>query len=385
MSYILKLFDEPLAEFEMVSSGRELTVEVTRIHDGASSKLPLDWSDGARKGNLEAAATDLASWLKHRSIPSNRAYVGNFLAKLGMSERDVERIISLCKGLSLNDCYWVAKDDDRTPFDKVNLYQNRFSRVIAQLAFTGSGSRGTREFYSTPELTTDGTLAKCWRRDKGAVYLYKEGSLGARNAGNEPYAEFYAAQIADAMGIAHVPYAPTQWNGHFCSRCPLFTNLDHGFISASRLVRTGGIDAVEGYYRNMGASYRDAFADMLAFDALTCNIDRHFGNFGFMVDNRENRICSPAPLFDHGLSLLPFAMEDDYATPEDLDEYARTQLPKTYDDFFERARESMGKAQKDKVRRILEFSFKKHSRYNWPDERLKTLEMFVRERARRLL
>lgn len=156
-------------------------------------------------------------------------------------------------------------------------------------------------------------------------------------------------------------------------------------MSAGRLVRAGGIDAVEEHYRNLGADHHNAFADMLVFDALTCNIDRHFGNFGFLVSNRENRICSPVPLFDHGLSLLPFAMEDDYTTLEALQEYARTQQPKACDDFIGRARESMGKMQKEKVRRVLEFSFNKRARCNWPDKRLKTLEMFVRERARLLL
>ena len=47
----------------------------------------------------------------------------------------------------------------------------------------------------------------------------------------------------------------------------------------------------------------DALEDMLVFDAIICNTDRHYGNFGVLVDNKTNAIAAPAPLFDHGNSL----------------------------------------------------------------------------------
>lgn len=39
-------------------------------------------------------------------------------------------------------------------------------------------------------------------------------------------------------------------------------------------------------------------------DVIVCNTDRHFGNFGFLVDNRTIQIVAPAPLFDHGNALF---------------------------------------------------------------------------------
>ena len=51
--------------------------------------------------------------------------------------------------------------------------------------------------------------------------------------------------------------------------------------------------------------------DMLILDALIFNTDRHFGNFGFLVDNKTNQIVAPAPLFDHGNSLFNYAGSDD--------------------------------------------------------------------------
>ena len=64
---------------------------------------------------------------------------------------------------------------------------------------------------------------------------------------------------------------------------------------------------------------------MMIFDAVICNTDRHFGNFGLMVDNKTNSPISFAPLFDHGLSLLNYAMDDDLNS---IDEYVKTRMPK---------------------------------------------------------
>ena len=49
-------------------------------------------------------------------------------------------------------------------------------------------------------------LPKCWRRDSGKILLFKGGTSGAYNTGNEPFSEFYAAQIARAMGINAIDY-----------------------------------------------------------------------------------------------------------------------------------------------------------------------------------
>ena len=57
--------------------------------------------------------------------------------------------------------------------------------------------------------------------------------------------------------------------------------------------------------------YKKALHDMLVFDAIICNTDRHFGNFGFLVDNKTNMIIAPAPRFDHSNSLFNFAGRDD--------------------------------------------------------------------------
>lgn len=69
-------------------------------------------------------------------------------------------------------------------------------------------------------------------------------------------------------------------------------------------------------------------------DAVICNTDRHFGNFGFLIENSTNRIIAPAPLFDHGNSLFNFAGADDLESDGALTAYADTLVPCVYDDFI---------------------------------------------------
>ena len=45
-------------------------------------------------------------------------------------------------------------------------------------------------------------LPKAWRFIEGeGIYLYKGGTFGAANTGNEPYSEFYASQVAQAIDV----------------------------------------------------------------------------------------------------------------------------------------------------------------------------------------
>ncbi len=373
MSYILKQYDTDLLSFDMQKDIDGISVQILSLNDAQKSLLPLD---------LELSDQGLAKWLKHRTIPSNRAYVQNFLAKLGLNEKDTKGIIDFCKGLSLNDCYWVVDENFNGKFAENNLYDNRFSNVLSHIAFTGYGSFQKSSLRSSPEFTTNGMLAKCWRRVDGKIVLYKSGTEGFANSGNEPYCEYYAYQVAEAMGIDAVKYGLSKWKGRLCSTCELFTSKEYSFMPIGNIVKDGGIKAVIEYYKSLSDKYYDAFVDMIVFDAVILNTDRHFGNFGFMVDNRTNKICAPAPLFDHGLSLLTYAMDNDL---QDWETYAKTRVPATYSDFTELAKQLMGHSQKEKLRKIINLKFKKHLRYNWSDERLRILEQMLRKQVKSIL
>ena len=227
-------------------------------------------------------------------------------------------------------------------------------------------------------------LPKCWRRVDGTVRLYKGGTSGASNTGNEPYSEYYASQVAEAMGINAVRYGLSKWKGQLCSTCDLFTSKAVSFMPVGRLVTHGGFDAVRAFYEEQGPEYLQALRDMVVFDAVICNTDRHFGNFGFLIDNATNKIVAPAPLFDHGNSLFNFAGAEYMSSPEKLREYAGTLQPRAYEDYLEMARAMMNERNREQLRHLLTFRFKRHTHYNLSGEWLKLIEGQVRERIRDL-
>ena len=137
--------------------------------------------------------------------------------------------------------------------------------------------------------------------------------------------------------------------------------------------------------QSVGAEYVDALNDMLVLDAVICNTDRHYGNFGLLIDNKTNQIAAPAPLFDHGNSLFNFAVGGDLQDADSLAAYADSLVPAVYDDFIGTAKVVMTKHHRDALRKLLNFRFKRHPRYNLPDERLMLIEKEVLRRVKLLL
>lgn len=373
MNYILKQFDNDLLYFSMENTNDGLEVKIKTVSEELKHLLPLD---------LELTNQSLKKWLEKRTIPRNRAYVSNFLARLGLNEKDTKGIIDICQGLSLNDCYWIVQENCKDKFADKNLYTNSFNTNIASIAFTGYGSYTRSSFRSSPEFTTNGMLAKSWRRIKGKVLLYKSGTEGFANSGLEPYSEYYASQVAKTMELHYVEYGLSKWKGKLCSTCELFTSLDKSFIPIGRLVKTGGIEAVRSYYQSLGENFYQEFIDMLVFDAVILNEDRHFGNFGLLIDNQTNKIIAPAPIFDNGLSLLCYAMVDDF---KNINNYIETRQPASYQDFIAYVKPLMNSRQKEKVRKLLDFHFKNQSKYRLSKNRLKQLEIVIQQRAVSLL
>lgn len=372
--YHLKLYDDILVTFSLEEKGLEgLVVEVLYYDESKKHLLPI---------NMELTAKGIIKWLSNRVIPKNRAFVDEILKTFGLSVNDTKGIIDICLGLSLNDSYWVTPVEFDGKFADYNLFENPFSEALSLVAYTGVGSAG-KAFSTSPEFTTNGMLRKAWRHiDGDGIYLYKGGTEGAANAGNEPYSEFYACQVAKAMGLNCVEYDLENWKGILASKCRLFTDIDTSFVPISRLIKDRTLKNALDYYAGLGKPFYDDLCSMLVFDAVIYNEDRHFGNFGILRDNHTGKIIKPAPIFDNGLSLFNFAMADDLAN---LSEYAKTRTPPYGVSFDEVCKAVMGSKQKSQLHKLLNFTFTRHLSINLPEERLTAIEAQISKRARELM
>lgn len=373
-NYELRIYNDTLITFSLEKRGLEgLSADIISVADDKKQLFPLD---------LVLTPQGILKWLEKRVIPKNRMFVNEILKTLGLSANDTQGIIDVCKGLSLNDSYWIVPQGFDGTYEQYNLYENKFSEILSLVAYTGVG-HSNEAFTTSPELTTNGMLPKGWRFiENDGIYLYKGGTTGASNTGNEPYSEYYACQIAEAMGLNVVHYDLENWKGILASKCRLFTDINTSYIPIGRIVRDGGLKACLEYYGNLGTEYLEQIKSMLVFDAVIYNEDRHFGNFGVLRDNRSGKITAPAPIFDNGLSLFNFATKEDF---ENLDSYAKTRSTPYGVLFEDVCAEVMGKTQTAQLRRLIDFKFTRHSSINLPDWRINALEEHIQKRVVQLL
>lgn len=377
--YSLRLYDDELMQFKMTRSlkgDHGFDVEILNVNEDMKHLFPLD---------LEVFPEGVLKWLKNRAIPSNREMVGEILKAIGLEGGDLKGIIDICFGLSLNDSYWVTPYDFEGSFSEYNLYENRFDEALSYIAYIGYGEID-KKFMTTPELTTGGMLRKAWRyKGDDEIWLYKSGTDGFANTGNEPFSEFYASQVAERMGINAVHYGLERWCHIISSTCKLFTDINTSFIPIGRIVKAGGIDACIDFYKALGDDFYQQLASMLCFDAVVLNEDRHFGNFGVLRDNHTGEIIAPAPVFDNGVSLLCYALESDFTKGINTYINSRTNPYGSQRQFIELARSVMGPVQKDQLKKLIGFRFTESSLENLPTWRLKALEKIIQERVRDLL
>lgn len=367
--YDLRLKDRTLATFVISENfiGESVCTQLD-LDDDATSLLPI---------GLKRTAPGMWLWLRARSLPRRRRYADNICRLYGCNTNATEMIIAASMGLSLEDAYWVVPHASTTRFEDVTPYLNSFSETVAQTALWGCANEPTQEI--SPELVTQGTLRKAWKIEPdGMRALYKGRSYEAEPG--EPASEAIASLLAEAMGIAHVPYRVTTIDGEPFSICPNFTTLESSFVPYCSIsgVRRGLNDPLTLAWM-LGEDQLERLRSILVFDALVCNYDRNSGNYGFMRDNTTGQLTGVAPMFDNGRSLFPTIAQADEAA---FEREARCRLSSINAWPFERlCATTMGPHQKEQLNRIAE------GEWHMPDsfgQRGQALKAFLMKRARTL-
>jgi len=355
---------------------------VTKMSDTsplATREFSYEINEDARKFT-PPGFVDVEQWIKSRVIPKNRAFVGQILSSVSLSDNPFE-VVRVSFGLAVTDNYWIVPEWFTGTFAEYNLHENDFSEALALVAFTGHTQK-IKALRSSPELSTDGMLAKCWRRINGKNILYKSGMSGAGNLGYEPYSEFYVWQIAAKMGLNAIQYNIEHFSEKLCSTCEAFTSVCKSFSPYSQYLGHHGLNEVIKNMKSLG--FYEKFAEMLVLDAIICNSDRHLGNFGF-VYNKESGFVDFAPIFDNGFGLLPQAYDKDWMSIENLEAYANDRISAFDISHTNILRAIITQKLKTKVSRLIKFKFTRHLHFNLEESRLILLEEYVQRRVREIL
>lgn len=129
--YVLKIYDTPLLSFSTeVSALGTRTTKITEINETYRHLFPMPLI-------YELTGERLENWLESRTIPKNRQFVEQILATAGLAVGDTFGILDVCRGLSVNDSYWIVPRGDAQTYTEANLYENELDETLALVAYTG--------------------------------------------------------------------------------------------------------------------------------------------------------------------------------------------------------------------------------------------------------
>ena len=218
-----------------------------------------------------------------------------------------QELIEKCFGLSLSDQYWISPTDKPLDWHRVNFFENAFSEDIGNILF-GKGTGSDSTSLVSPDNTANGNLKKKWKIIDGKRVLLKDSSAPYRQ---EAYNEVLASEIANRLGIPHVPYTLIAEHGEFCSGCEDFITPETDLVAAAQVMSAFKKRNEQSEYEfyiecceKLGiADAREKLEQMLVLDYLIVNEDRHLNNFGLIRNAVTLEWVGVAPLYDNGNSM----------------------------------------------------------------------------------
>ncbi len=246
-------------------------------------------------------------------------------------------ICAKCKGVSIQDSYWVREDSENTCWDNVNIRKNKL-RDILNVSLSGFSPTITTSCIC-PELTTKGLFRKGWIHLGNDLYILKSDRT---NDFVNTKMEILASEILNCFEniIECVDYVgdikKTMDGTEFISICKNFVDENYSFVEAWEVME---------YMRRCHMDFKsyclqlwgNQFACIPLLDYIIINTDRHTQNYGFFMDNTTGKLVKMAPLFDYNCALVADYFQRDardtlsqmFNTSETLRELAHEFEPNT--------------------------------------------------------
>lgn len=241
-------------------------------------------------------------WCAGRVLTLDRKYAKEILNSIGMSQvvtdRERAKIALSYRCLSLTDVFWVRRAGENITFSDVNLYENHLENTFIDISLRGKQYSVQNEALAR-DLSTNGCFPKAWRRMEDGFWLLKDGDADAVER------ELLASQICRCFDVDQVLYERDYFDGEKVSISKNFTSEDFSIVS---------MENFEIYAANQEINAKEAvlkldaknYYMMNVVDYLMGNTDRHWGNWGMLVDNRTNQPVSLHKLMDFNQSFLSY-------------------------------------------------------------------------------
>ncbi|MCM1468328.1 MAG: hypothetical protein NC086_09280 [Alistipes sp.] len=337
------------------------------------------WKLSQPNSQLPLGKFEINDWLEDRKAYKHNHHLKQLMIDCGCET--AEGFIKITHAASINDSFWIRNEEENVTWNDISFYRNDFNDTISKLAFEGLGLYGMQMSSTSPELTTDGSFRKCWKKENEEIYLYKRGISGAYNAGLEPYCEALASEIIYKADKTSVQYSVLKLHGETATKCKVFTNEEVGFVPLRKLVeRNISLDELLHFFDELEC--REQFQRILVLDAVTFNVDRHLGNMGVLVDNDTQEILGISPNFDFNLSMLPYVTKEEF-------EHIGTKLldygPAIGDDFTRVGQKMLTAEIRKELINLQGFCFSFRGNKDFEPSRVRIMEEMVDRQIRAIL
>ena len=247
-------------------------------------------------------------WCASRVLTLDRKYAKEIMNSIGASQaatdKDRAKIAISYHGLSLTDVYWIRAKEEKIRFSDISLYRHSLSDAFSDVSLRGRQLTAQNAELLNPQdvagdVGTSGVVPKAWVRRNGNFCLLKDGDIRDVNA------ELLASKIIDCFDVSHVSYHMEEYEGTPVSCCEIITDETHSIVP---------FEHYETWCVNQGEDAKDSirkldgygYGMMNVVDYLIGNIDRHWGNWGLLVDNTTNQPISLHPLMDFNKAFLSY-------------------------------------------------------------------------------
>lgn len=257
----------------------------------------------------------LRTFFADRVLSLSRENAKQILESIGNSQKLTEeervKLTLKCRAVSVNDNFWVKKDDEEIRFSDINIRHRSLSEVAFAICMKGTPVSISHNLLAA-DISAKGMFRKTWMRIEDKLFLCKSDQTDKKW---NTKAEIEASNLLDEVEADHIPYKEYFKNGEYCCICECFCSDEYSFVDA---------EYVKAYIENhngnfleyIRANFPEQFANMVVADYCLGNPDEHINNWGFLVNNETNTVERLAPLFDYNQSMLIFDLHTESSFDE---------------------------------------------------------------------
>lgn len=276
--------------------------KVASIHKNGTCKIYIKklmpynlYLEQASEDDIDTCIQNLDNfyhWCASRVLTLDREYAKEILNSIGASQsatdKDRAQVALSYHCLSLMDIYWTKESYERQDFTTLNLFQNHLASAFVDVSLRGKQMTIENSHLIADDLATQGCYPKAWIRREDGFYLMKDGGI-------EPVEqELLASKICRCFLLNQVKYEEEFYDGQKVSVSKIVTSLAYSIVPMEYFevyCINHEIDKMQ-YLLNLDAY---SYYMMNIMDYLIGNTDRHWGNWGLLVDNETNK---PVRLYD---------------------------------------------------------------------------------------